>query len=238
MNCIIVDDEELAHHIIIEYVSRIPFLNIVRNCYNVQEAMEALNVEEVDLIFLDINLPKISGIEFLKSTTNLPDIIITTAYDDRAVESFEMDVLDYLLKPFSFERFLKAVYKSYNLKQQKIQLQKNNIINTPSLNETFLFVRSNNEDVKLNFDEIIRINALKDYIIIYTTDRKLIVHQSMKSIMEKLDLNNFIRIHNSHIISLKHLQSVGKNSVQIDNERIPVSEKYKPYLNSVIERYK
>ncbi|MEN2435052.1 LytTR family DNA-binding domain-containing protein [Weeksellaceae bacterium A-14] len=235
MNCIIVDDEELAHNIIVEYISRIPFLKLVANCYNVQEAMEQLRGQQVDLIFLDINLPKISGIEFLRSSPRLPQVIITTAYDNCAVTGFEMDVIDYLLKPFSFERFLKAVYKSYGLQQQK-ELQKS--VSENSLKENFIFVRSNNEDVKLKLREIIRINALKDYIIIHTPDRKLIVHQTMKSISEKLQYDNFIRVHNSHIISLQHLQSVGKNSVTIAGERIPVSEKYRPLLSAIIDQYK
>lgn len=236
MNCIIVDDEEPAHHVIEEYISRIPILNLVKNCYDIQETILALQTERVDLIFLDINLPNISGIEFLKSFSKLPDVIITTAYDDCAVAGFEMDVTDYLLKPFSFERFLKAVYKSYNkLNNSKISNEQNTHI---LFKESFIFVRSNNEDVKLNLNEIIRISALKDYIIIYTETRKLIVHQTMKSITEKINSENFIRVHNSHIVSLQHLQSIGKNNLMIGNERIPVSEKYKPYLNKVIEKYK
>lgn len=236
MNCIIVDDEELAHHVIEEYISRIPLLNLVKNCYDIQETIQTLQTENIDLIFLDINLPNISGIEFLKSFSKLPDVIITTAYDDCAVQGFEMDVTDYLLKPFSFERFLKAVYKSYNkLTNSKIVHEKNT---QAFFKESFIFVRSNNEDVKLNLSEITRISALKDYIIIYTETRKLIIHQTMKSIIEKINSENFIRVHNSHIISLQHIQSIGKNNLMIGNERIPVSEKYKVYLNKVVEKYK
>lgn len=236
MNCIIIDDEELAHHVVEEYISRIPFLNLVKNCYDIQETIQTLQTENIDLIFLDINLPNITGIEFLKSFNKLPNVIITTAYDDCAIQGFEMDVIDYLLKPFSFERFLKAVYKSYNqLNNLKIVHEKT----TQNLfKESFIFVRSNNEDVKLNLSEIMRINALKDYIIIYTETRKLIVHQTMKSIMEKIESENFIRVHNSHIISLQHLQSIGKNILTVGNERIPISEKYKVYLNKVVEKYK
>ncbi len=234
MNCIIVDDEELAHNVIEEYISRIPFLNLVANCYDIQETIGVLQDNSVDLIFLDINLPNISGIEFLKSFNKLPNVIITTAYDNCAIQGFEMDVIDYLLKPFSFERFLKAAYKSYNLTNNKKLIQET----ASAVKESFIFVRSNNEDVKLNLEEITRINALKDYIIIYTNTRKLIVHQTMKSIMEKINYDNFIRVHNSHIVSLRHLQSVGKNSIMIGDERIPVSEKYKPFLSGIIERYK
>lgn len=236
MNCIIVDDEELAHHIIEEYISRVPFLNLVKNCYDIQETIPTLQNNTIDLIFLDINLPNISGIEFLKSFKKLPHVIITTAYDDCAIQGFEMDVIDYLLKPFSFERFLKAVYKSYYLNNNAKIVQERE--NQSMLKESFIFVRSNNEDVKLNLSEIIRINALKDYIIIYTNNRKLIVHQTMKSIMEKIQSDNFIRVHNSHIVSLQHLQSIGKNTLMIGNERIPISEKYKAYLTKIIEKYK
>lgn len=234
MNCIIVDDEELAHHVIEEYISRIPFLNLVANCYDIQETIQVLKNNTVDLIFLDINLPNISGIEFLKSYNKLPNVIITTAYDNCAIQGFEMDVIDYLLKPFSFERFLKAAYKSFDLYNNVKILQETE----NAMKNAFIFVRSNNEDVKLNLNEIIRINALKDYIVIYTNTRKLIVHQTMKSMMEKINFENFIRVHNSHIISLQHLQSVGKNSLMIGDERIPVSEKYKTYLAGIVDRYK
>lgn len=234
MNCIIVDDEELAHHVIEEYISRIPFLNLVSNCYDIQETIQVLKNNTVDLIFLDINLPNISGIEFLKSYNKLPNVILTTAYDNCAIQGFELDVIDYLLKPFSFERFLKAAYKSFDLYNNvKILQEAEN-----AMQNAFIFVRSNNEDVKLNLNEIIRINALKDYIVIYTNSKKLIVHQTMKSMMEKINFENFIRVHNSHIISLQHLQSIGKNSLMIGDERIPVSEKYKIYLTKIVEKYK
>lgn len=236
MDCIIVDDEELAHHVIEEYISRIPFLNLVKNCYDIQEAIPVLQEKNIDLIFLDINLPNISGIEFLKSFNKLPDVIITTAYDDSAVQGFEMGVIDFLLKPFSFERFLKAVYKSYKHYSNSKMLKEKSTQNF--LKDSFIFVRFNNEDVKLNLSEIKRISALKDYIIIYTEDRKLIVHQTMKSIMEKIESENFIRVHNSHIISLQHLQTIGKNSLTVGNERVPISEKYKAFLNEVIGKYK
>ncbi|RRQ45233.1 LytR/AlgR family response regulator transcription factor [Chryseobacterium sp. SC28] len=234
MNCIIVDDEELAHHVMEEYISRVPFLNLVAHCYDIQESVTVLHNNKVDLIFLDLNLPNISGIEFLKTFNKLPDVIITTASDDCAIQGFEMDVKDYLLKPFSFERFLNAAYKSYNFTNNKKLLNES----ASPLKEAFIFVRSNNEDVKLNLNEITRINALKDYIIIHTTNRKLIVHQTMKSIMEKINDEQFIRVHNSHIVSLSHLQSVSKNSIMVGDERIPVSEKYKPYLQELIDRYK
>ncbi|WP_288458616.1 response regulator transcription factor [uncultured Chryseobacterium sp.] len=236
MNCIIVDDEGLAHRVIEEYISRIPILNLVKNCYDIQETIQTLQTTNVDLIFLDINLPNITGIEFLKSFSRLPEVIITTAYDDCAVQGFEMDVTDYLLKPFSFERFLKAVYKSYNKLNNSKIIQEKSTQNI--FQDSFIFVRSNNEDVRLNLSEITRINALKDYIIIYTETRKLIVHQTMKSIMEKIESENFIRIHNSHIISLRHVQSIGKNSLMIGSERIPISEKYKVYLSKIVEKYK
>ncbi|GGG63217.1 LytR/AlgR family response regulator transcription factor [Epilithonimonas arachidiradicis] len=234
MNCIIVDDEVLAHHVIEEYISRIPFLNLSANCYDIQEAVQALKNNTVDLIFLDINLPNISGIEFLRSSKKLPDVVITTAYDDCAVQGFELDVIDYLLKPFSFERFLKATYKSFDMyNNTQILHEKDNV-----MKNAFIFVRFNNENIKINMSDIVRISALKDYIVIYTTGGKFIVHQTMKSIVDKINFENFIRVHNSHIISLQYLQSVGKNSLMIGDERIPVSEKYKPYLSGIVEKYK
>ena len=230
MNCMIVDDEELAHNVIEEYISRTPFLKLKKNCYHAFEAMEELQKSKIDIIFLDINLPEITGIEFLKSTPNLPMIIFTTAYNNYAIEGFNLNAVDYLLKPFSFERFLQAANKCFHINK----MNQKQTIDFATNHSEFIFVRCNNEDIKINLDTIVRINGLKDYVIIHTLDNKYIVHSTLKAILEKINSSDFIRIHNSHIVSLKHLQSIGKNSVTIDNTKLPLSSRFKePLMNFV-----
>lgn len=230
MNCLIVDDEELAHTVIEDYISRIPFLKLKKNCYHAFEAMEELQKSKIDIIFLDINLPEISGIEFLKSTPHLPMIVFTTAYNSYAIEGFNLNAIDYLLKPFSFERFLQASNKCFQLNK----MNQKQITDSTSSSNNFIFVRCNNEDIKINLDNIVRINGLKDYVIVHTIDNKYIVHYTLKAILEKINSSDFVRIHNSHIISLKHLQSIGKNMVTIDNTKLPLSSRFKePLMNFV-----
>lgn len=226
----IVDDEELAHSVIEEYISRTPFLKLKKNCYHAFEAMEELQKSKIDIIFLDINLPEITGIEFLKSTPNLPMIIFTTAYNNYAIEGFNLNAVDYLLKSFSFERFLQAANKCFHINK----MNQKQTIDSATNHSEFIFVRCNNEDIKINLDTIARINGLKDYVIIHTLDNKYIVHSTLKAILEKINSSDFIRIHNSHIVSLKHLQSIGKNSVTIDNTKLPLSSRFKePLMNFV-----
>ena len=230
MNCMIVDDEELAHSVIEEYISRTPFLKLKKNCYHAFEAMEELQKSKIDIIFLDINLPEITGIEFLKSTPNLPMIIFTTAYNNYAIEGFNLNAVDYLLKPFSFERFLQAANKCFHINK----MNQKQTIDSAANHSEFIFVRCNNEDIKINLNTIVRIKGLKDYVIIHTLDNKYIVHSTLKAILEKINSSDFIRIHNSHIVSLKHLQSIGKNSVTIDNTKLPLSSRFKePLMNFV-----
>ena len=233
MNCMIVDDEELAHSVIEEYISRTPFLTLQKNCFHAFEAMEELQKSKIDILFLDINLPEISGIEFLKSIHNLPMVVFTTANNNYAIEGYNLNAVDYLLKPFSFERFLQAANKCFKLNK----LTQNNFVDVNHVAHKFIFVRCNNEEIKINLDAIIRINGLKDYVIIHTTDNKYIVHYTLKAILEKINSPNFIRVHNSHIISLKHLQSIGKNTVTVDNMKIPMSTKFKEPLMNFVRTY-
>ena len=171
MNCLIVDDEELAHTVIEDYISRIPFLKLKKNCYHAFEAMEELQKSKIDIIFLDINLPEISGIEFLKSTPHLPMIVFTTAYNSYAIEGFNLNAVDYLLKPFSFERFLQAANKCFHINK----MNQKQTIDSATNHSEFIFVRCNNEDIKINLDTIVRINGLKDYVIIHTLDFRYMI---------------------------------------------------------------
>ena len=229
MNCIIVDDEPLAQNLIDDFVKKIPFLTLKVKCKSAFEATEALQNNKIDLIFLDIHMPDLSGIEFIKSTEKLPLIIFTTAYSRYAVEGFEHNAVDYLLKPISFERFVKAVNRAYEMYKLK-----NKAISTDDSKE-YIFVKADYKSVKINFDDILYIEGLKDYIKIITKEKTVLTLMRMKDIEEKLPSDKFIRVHRSYIISLKNIESVKKSNVQIGSKDIPVSDFYRDNFLKIID---
>lgn len=219
LNCIAVDDEELALELLEDNIKQVPFLRLVGKCNNAFEALEVLQTEKVDLIFMDIQMPGLTGIQFLKSLSTSPLVIFITAYEQYALDGFELDVVDYLLKPVSFERFLKAANKAldkYSVAQLALQ--------TP--NNEYFFVNSEYSLVKVKYDDITYIEGLKDYIKIYlkATTRPVITRMTMKSIEEKLIPYNFMRVHKSFIISLDKIVSIRNLKVMIENATIPISE--------------
>ncbi len=229
MNCIIVDDEPLAQNLLEDFVNKIPFLNLKAKCKSAFEAVEALQENKIDLIFLDIHMPDISGIEFIKNTENLPLIIFTTAYSHYAIEGFEHNAVDYLLKPISFARFTKSVNRAY-----EIYKLKNKIVSVGSDNN-FLFVRADYKLVKINFDDILYVESLKDYVKFITTEKNILTLSRIKIMEEKLPSDKFIRIHRSYIISIDKIDSVNKSIVQIGKKNIPVSDSYRDNLMKFID---
>jgi DNA-binding LytR/AlgR family response regulator len=230
MNCLIVDDEPLAQDLVANFIAKIPYLQLVGKCKNALEAGEILKKQSVDLLFLDIHMPDISGIEFVKNGEHLPMIIFTTAYSHYAMEGFEYNAVDYLLKPFSFQRFVKAVTRAFGLYNLKTKSRDN------SIKKDYIFVNSDYKLVKLNFSEILYIEGLKDYIKIITTDSKpILTHYSLKAMEEILPANRFVRIHRSYIISIDKLTSINKGSVQIGKQNISVGENYKKHLFDILK---
>lgn len=219
MKCIAVDDEELALELLIDNIKNVPFLELVGSASNTLEATEILSEKEVDLIFLDIQMPGLSGIQFLKTMKQSPLVIFHTAYEEYALTGYELDVVDYLLKPVSFERFLKACNRALEVHTLKTS-------QTTGMISEYFFVNSEYSLVKVKYDEILYIEGLKDYIKIYVdgVKRPIITRMTMKSIEEKLIPYNFMRVHKSYIISLPRIKSIRNLKVMINDVQIPVSE--------------
>lgn len=235
MTCIAIDDESLALDILEDNISKIPTLKLLKRCSNALEANEFLQSESVDLIFLDIQMPGISGIQFIQGLHKKPLVIFITAYEQYAVEGFNLDVVDYLLKPVSFERFLKAVNKA----QEKFQAPP--AANAPAAPETqrHLFVNSEYNLVRVDLDDIVYIEGLKDYVKIYlqSAKRPIITRLSMKGLEEKLPENEFVRVQKSYIVALNKIISIRKGRITVkDKEQlIPISEHFKDNLNRFID---
>jgi DNA-binding LytR/AlgR family response regulator len=226
LNCIAVDDETLALDLIEDNIQKVPFLNLVKRCKNPFEAIEILQKEDIDLIFLDIQMPGITGVQFLQSLTNSPMVIFVTAYQQYALEGFNLNVIDYLLKPIDFERFLKAVNKASELFNLRHKTPVNETI-TESKNAT-IFVNADYSLVKIKTDEITYVEGLKDYVKIHlnTTNKPIVTRMTMKSVEEKLPSTEFFRVHKSFIVSLDKIESIRNLKIKIGNAQIPVSESY------------
>lgn len=234
VNAIIIDDEPLAQNVIKQYAAKLPNLNIVGTCHDAICAHQKLNETDADLIFLDINMPKLSGISFLKTLKNPPLVIFTTAYSDYALEGYELNAIDYLKKPYSFERFCKAYFKA-----EELLLLKKEANEKPNseIKSDFLFVKSNKKTYKIAFTEILYIEGLGDYIQIHLQEQKIITNLSMKKILELLPNELFYRIHKSFIISLNHIQLVEGNMVVINDKKLPIGNSYRQDFMQFINNY-
>ena len=230
LRCLIADDEPIARQILENYIKNIPYLEVVTSCKNAFEVMEVLQNETIDVLLLDINMPKLSGIGLLKSLAKRPEVIITTAYPEYAIEGFELSVTDYLLKPFSIERFIQAIHKV----QQKLAISSNEkivVTETNKVNETF-FVKSDKKIIKLNYDEVFYVEAYGNYIKIYT-DSMLLTTQTLTEFLEKVPAS-FLRIHKSYVVNFKHLKLIeGNQMVLLNNTKLPIGKSYK---KAVLER--
>ncbi|AWG20327.1 DNA-binding response regulator [Flavobacterium faecale] len=229
MRCVIIDDEPLAVELIKGFVSKIESLELIHTFNNAIDAISIINQTAVDLIFLDIEMPHFSGIDFLNAIDKKPLVIFTTAYENYAVEGFNLGAVDYLVKPIPFNRFLKSVARAQQLHNPiPATVLNSNAISAPELEQDFMFVKADYENIKLNYCDILYIEGLKDYVKIYTTDQKYTLTLiSLIKLEQNLSSKGFARIHRSYIINIKHVKSVQKNKVLIDDKRIPISESYK-----------
>lgn len=234
LNCVIIEDEPLARNLITEYVRKVPELNLLNAFSNPLEALEALRTLSVDLLFLDVQMPEITGISLLKVLKKRPLVVLTTAYSQYALEGYELDVADYLLKPITFERFLKSVDKI----MQRLEVEPKPVITTTenSPAPTFVFVKDGTKLVKIQLDEILYVEGLKDYVTIHTTNRKITTLQRMKALEEQLPADKFIRIHNSFIVALNAIEVVKKNEVEIKGATLPIGDTYKKPFKEFIEK--
>ena len=220
LNCIIVDDEPLSQDVIIDFVNASPELKLVAVCNNAIEAGEHLKQYKIDIVFLDINMPKLSGISFVKSLKTPPAVVFITAYPEYAIDGFEVDAVDYLLKPVSFERFRTAINRLLERFSENIN----------SENRQHLMVRANKKNYRINFDELLYLEAQGDYVRFVTTEKSLMVHGTLKEFIAQLPANLFGRIHKSYVISLSKVIYTEGNQVKIGEYKLPVSLSYKDEL--------
>lgn len=237
IRCLVVDDERFARELIEDNIRLIPFLDLVASCKNTAEAMSVMAREEVDLIFLDIQMPGLSGIQWLQAgVMNRPMVIMVTAYEHYALDGFNLSVVDYVVKPVAFDRFLKAATKALELYQLK---HKSSAPLPVAADQNYLFVNSDYSLVRINMDHITHVEGLKDYIKIHQlyTDRPVIPRLSLHYMEEKLPPSNFLRVHRSYIVALDKIISVKKNRLYLPDADIPFTENYRTELMGYIEQH-
>jgi DNA-binding LytR/AlgR family response regulator len=228
IKCIIVDDEPFARKGIAEYVSEIDFLDLKTQCGNALDANKILGQEKIDLIFLDIHMPGLSGLELLESLKSPPMAILISAYPEYAIDGFNLDVIDYLLKPVSFERFLKACNKArdyFNTQQP---------LNPSTPTENYFFVKAENKIEKVLFDEILYVKALQNYVEIHLENKRLIAYLTFKNIETFLPSGQFVKVHKSYIVSVQEIKSIEGNYLQVGKQRIPISRQNKEEILKTI----
>jgi DNA-binding LytR/AlgR family response regulator len=219
--CIIVDDEPIAREILQEYVQRDDRITLLGSYATAGDALKEINIRRPRLVFLDIKMPQVSGFEMLRSMPKHPFIIFTTAFREYAVEGFDLNAVDYLLKPFSFERFLQAVNKVFVL--HTAETAEPAVSNVTDESGKYIFVKSEGKFIRINMDDIFYIEALKEYVRIFTTEGTLVVYQTMQNLEEKLPPDQFFRIHRSYIIGVRHIKAIEGNSVLVHKTQLPVS---------------
>lgn len=238
LTCVIVEDEPLARNLMVDYVRKVPYLTLLEACSNPLDAIETLRKNAVDLLFLDIQMPEITGLSLLKALNKKPLVILTTAYSEYALQGYEHDVVDYLLKPITFERFLRAVEKASQRAGATGVNQTKDIVEqtTASPSQPFVFVKDGTKLVKINWDDILFVEGLKDYVTIHTRQQKVVSLQRLKALEEQLPADQFIRVHHSFIVALKAIDAIHKGEIQIGQSLIPISDTYRKAFKDFIDR--
>ncbi|NND05361.1 MAG: response regulator transcription factor [Saprospiraceae bacterium] len=234
INTIIVDDEPLALDVLETFIAKIPELNLVSRCVNAFEANQALTEHDIDLMFLDIQMPQLTGVDFVKTLTNPPLVVFTTAFPNYAIEGFELDAVDYLLKPISAERFMKAANKAID----KLKMMHAQEGDHEEANADFIFIKADKKFVKVPYDDVLYIEGLKDYVIIKRTKGRLVTLQTMKSLEEKLPADKFKRIHRSYIVGLNQIKAIVGNMIEISEDgktkHLPIGKNYRDDLLDMV----
>jgi len=233
LKCIIIDDEPLAREVLEGYLKKLPFITSIIQFSNASDAISYLKTNETDVIFLDIEMPEMTGIDFLESISQPPLTVFTTAYRDYAFEGFELGVIDFLLKPISFNRFMQAVEKVRDFlmqKEQNIDIDDNPIEEI----QEYIFVKSGVQRIKLQFDEVTHIQGLKDYAIIYTHSAKIVLKGSIKAMLEIFPKSSFVRVHKSFIVSVPKITRIERNRIILNGHQIPIGRNYKEDLEKIL----
>lgn len=232
LKVLIADDEPIARDIVMAYAAKLPTLKVVATCNNAVEVFEALNKQSVDILFLDINMPEITGIDLLKTLRNPPQVIFTTAYAEYAVESYELNAVDYLLKPFSFDRFVKAVNKATDKIEQSSSLNH-------TIQDNTLFVKSDGKLVRINLDELLLIEGLKDYVKLWVGEQPILVHSTMKNMEEQLaPYNNYVRVHKSYIVNVRHIREVEGNTLRLNKQEVVIGNTYREKVFELLDKFR
>ena len=226
IKCMIVDDEPLAIKVLEKYISELPYLHLIDSFHQAIKASEALQKQAVDLLFVDINMPKISGISLVKSLPDPPLVIFTTAYPEYAVEGFELEALDYLLKPFSFERFLKAVNKAVKELETANKLQQADRVKTGGT----LMIKADRKLYPLPYDQILYLQAFGDYVKIFTKEKLYLPKETLQNLEKSLPQSQFIRVHRSYLVALDAIQYIEGNHLTINDQMIPIGQSYRDHL--------
>ncbi|MEZ5072267.1 MAG: LytTR family DNA-binding domain-containing protein [Bacteroidales bacterium] len=236
IRCLIVDDEPPARELLSSYVARLEDMKVMAQCGNALEAFSALQRYPVDLMFLDIQMPKMTGLELVRSLKDPPKIVLTTAYKDYACEGFDLDVMDYLVKPISFERFLRTVDRYHKYRQSPQPREAQEEENANPFDHAYLFIKVNKEQVKVFLKEILYVEGLKDYIRVVTTKQSYVTYNRLTYMEEVLPDGHFVRIHKSYIVALRHLDSYGTDSVRIAGQSLPVGRSFKQKFQEELGR--
>ncbi|MEH6513209.1 LytTR family DNA-binding domain-containing protein [Maribacter arcticus] len=230
MRYLIIDDEPIAHDIIKKYCDLLPNMELMKHCYDALEALDYLRENTVDLLFLDLNMPKLKGFEFLKTLINPPSIIVTTAYQEHALEGYELNITDYLLKPFSFERFLKAVNKVGN----SIQSSPIEASTTESAKNS-IFLYSDKKHVQIKISDLLYVEAAGNYAKAVLKENTLVIREKISDVLEMLPSDKFIQVHKSFIVSLEHINTVEGNRMFINNHVIPIGKYFKKNVLNILK---
>jgi DNA-binding LytR/AlgR family response regulator len=227
LKCIIIDDEPIARKVLQEFIEEIDYLELVGQAENPLKAMSLLNENDIDIVFLDINMPKINGIDFLKNSSLKTKIIMTTAYPQYAVEAYGLDVLDYLVKPIAFERFLKACNKAKETQRAPRH--------TGEANDHF-FIKCNTQIEKVFYEDLVYAEAMLNYVMLYTTSKKMMVYVTIKSLEEQLPASSFLKVHKSFIVNINKIKSIEGNILDIGNQKITISQGLKQkVINEIVK---
>jgi len=231
LKCIIIDDEPIARKLIEEFIGDIAFLELIGQSENPAKVIKLMTENPVDIIFLDINMPTINGIDFLKSSKNTASIIMTTAYAEYAVEAFSLDVLDYLVKPIPFDRFLKACNKA-----KEVYDNKQRLLDTKQPANDHFFIKCDNQIEKVNYDDLLYAESMLNYVLLYTPTRKMIVYITLKSLEEQLPESQFIKVHKSFIVNRSKIKSIEGNMINLGSEKITISQNLREkVLNEILK---
>jgi DNA-binding LytR/AlgR family response regulator len=233
-NCLVLEDEPLAADVLEEYITQVPFLQLIAKCRDAFSALEALRKNTIDLIFLDIHLPRLKGIDFIKSLNSAPAVIITSAYQEYALEGYELNVLDYLLKPIDFSRFLMAVNKLNQLND----VYRVNPLPANMAGRAHLFFNVSKKKVKMFLDEILYIESIREYVKIISTNKVILTRYKLEDIEDLLKENNFLRVHRSFIVSKDKIDAFSATDVEINGKQIPIGKSYKDMVFSSLSQEK